>query len=69
MGTRGAIIMDKVQEKTKQPVTKDEKLDDALDDSFPASDPPSQTDPQRSIKKKKPLPDADHDATARKAGD
>jgi hypothetical protein len=48
--------MEKVQEKTKTPVTRDEKLDDALDDSFPASDPPSQTDPQRSIKKKTTVP-------------
>lgn len=48
--------MDKVQEKTKTPVTKDEKLDDALDDSFPASDPPSQTNPHRSTIKKPPVP-------------
>jgi hypothetical protein len=46
--------MENLHDKPKTPVTRDEKLDDALDNSFPASDPPSQTDPQRSIKKKPP---------------
>ena len=61
--------MDKVQEKTKTPVTKDEKLDDALDDSFPASDPPSQTDPHRSTVKKKPVPQSEHTTAGPKTAD
>jgi hypothetical protein len=61
--------MEKVQEKAKTPVTRDEKLDDALDDSFPASDPPSQTDPERSIKKKAPVPESEPNVVGQKTAD
>jgi hypothetical protein len=61
--------MDKIQDKDKKPLTKDEKLDDALDDSFPASDPPSQTDPHRSTVKKKPVAEAEPNTTCQKTAD